>query len=549
MRAGCTRAAISRSTSTSPSTSRATAHAPWLSLSAPRRWPRRPRIRVAARARRRLRPPRGRRMPIAARRRADRIGGDPSARCSRAVGSVPDSFEQALTIVYRMLFLLFAEARALVPLWHPIYRESYSLEGLRDAAERSPHAAGLWDALRAIARLAHAGCRAGDLQVTPFNGRLFAPGANAARRAARPGRWGGAAGDRGAVDASRRRRARTRADRVSRSRRRAARRRLRDAARLRTARRARPRVAAARAPACARQPARSTRRSRSPTISSAARSRRWFAARSPDRILQLRVVDPAMGSGAFLVAACRFLAEAYETALIESGGCHRDRRRRARSRRDPANDRGAVPVRRRPQSDGSAAGAPLAVAGDARRRSAAQFSRPSAAGRRQPARRVARPVCATRRSTAHASHRLHRRCRCSRDEAVAGALREALPVRFSLEDAPNDTIEQVRAKERALAGLGGRDAALSRWKRVAHLWCAAWFADRQDAAPASAFGSLSDTALTGARRAAAADCRALPGRGRCNRRRRGACFTGSSSFPRCSSIATAAACRTPASTR
>src|SRR5207253_8641057 len=34
---------------------------------------------------------------------------------------------------------------------------------------------GLWDALRAIARLAHSGCRAGDLRVTPFNGRLFAP--------------------------------------------------------------------------------------------------------------------------------------------------------------------------------------------------------------------------------------------------------------------------------------------------------------------------------------------------------------------------------------
>jgi hypothetical protein len=29
-----------------------------------------------------------------------------------------------------------------------------------------------------------------------------------------------------------------------------------------------------------------------------------------------------MGSGAFLVAACRYLAEAYETALIRHGGCH-----------------------------------------------------------------------------------------------------------------------------------------------------------------------------------------------------------------------------------
>ena len=34
------------------------------------------------------------------------------------------AFEQALTIVYRLLFLLFAEARGLVPLWHSVYRES-----------------------------------------------------------------------------------------------------------------------------------------------------------------------------------------------------------------------------------------------------------------------------------------------------------------------------------------------------------------------------------------------------------------------------------------
>src|SRR5206468_2390039 len=51
---------------------------------------------------------------------------------------VGDTFEQALTIVYRILFLLFAEARALVPVWHPVYRESYSLEALRASAER-PH--------------------------------------------------------------------------------------------------------------------------------------------------------------------------------------------------------------------------------------------------------------------------------------------------------------------------------------------------------------------------------------------------------------------------
>src|SRR5581483_1739395 len=65
-----------------------------------------------------------------------------------------DSFEQALTIVYR---------------------DSYSVEALRAAAEQPAGAPGLWDALRAMTRLAHAGCDAGDLRVTPFNGRLFAP--------------------------------------------------------------------------------------------------------------------------------------------------------------------------------------------------------------------------------------------------------------------------------------------------------------------------------------------------------------------------------------
>src|SRR6185436_6824706 len=35
--------------------------------------------------------------------------------------------------------------------------------------------AGVWETLQAIARLAHRGCRAGTLRVPPFNGRLFSP--------------------------------------------------------------------------------------------------------------------------------------------------------------------------------------------------------------------------------------------------------------------------------------------------------------------------------------------------------------------------------------
>ena len=40
---------------------------------------------------------------------------------------------------------------------------------------------------------------------------------------------------------------------------------------------------------------------------------------SPEAILRLRILDPAMGSGAFLVAACRYLATAYESSLVQRG--------------------------------------------------------------------------------------------------------------------------------------------------------------------------------------------------------------------------------------
>ncbi len=99
------------------------------------------------------------------------------------------AFEQALTIVYRILFLLFAEARSLVPIWNEIYRDAYTIEALMarlrpasaPALRRtgSPGEAGLgtglWKGFQAISRLAHAGCKAGDLEVTAFNGRLFSP--------------------------------------------------------------------------------------------------------------------------------------------------------------------------------------------------------------------------------------------------------------------------------------------------------------------------------------------------------------------------------------
>src|SRR4029078_9493616 len=40
------------------------------------------------------------------------------------------------------------------------------------------------------------------------------------------------------------------------------------------------------------------------------------------QILALRVLDPSMGSAAFLVAACHYLGRAYEEALVRDGECH-----------------------------------------------------------------------------------------------------------------------------------------------------------------------------------------------------------------------------------
>jgi hypothetical protein len=410
---------------------------------------------------------------------------------SRTV-DLQDGFEQALTIVYRMLFLLFAEARALMPLWHPVYRDGYSLEALRDVAERSTRTPGLWDALRAIARLAHAGCRAGDLRVTAFNGRLFSPTRTPLA-------------DRRGLDDEAARRAvmalstRPTSDRAGRE---------RIAYRdlgveqlgavyetlLDYEPRADRRTVTLESGSGIRK-ATGTFYTPQPIADYLVRRTLGVLVRdaAPERILQLRVVDPAMGSGAFLVAACRYLANAYEVALVRSGGCHGSdigEAERVAIRRTVA-ERCLYGVDLNPMAvqlarlslwlATLAADRPLSFL-DHRLQAGDSLLGAWVGNLRQPPN-------ARRRAAARQDLPLFT------DAAVGDALREALPIRFSLESTPNDTVEHVRAKERAFAAITAPQAALSRWKRVAHLWCAAWFAGRD--APAAAFGSLSDVILTG----------------------------------------------------
>ena len=424
--------------------------------------------------------------------------------------AIDESFEQALTIVYRVLFLLFAEARALVPLWHPVYRESYSIEALRETAERSARTVpGFWEALRAIARLAHAGCRAGDLRVTPFNGRLFAPARtplaerrdlddDAARRAVL------AVSTRRATHMEGRERIEYRDLGVEQL-----------GAVYETLLDYRPVVSRAPAvrgrtpPPVVRLESDSGIRKSTGTFYTPQPIAEYVVHHalaplvrdaSPADILRLRIVDPAMGSGAFLVAACRYLAGAYEEASIARGDCHAsdiDESARTAIRRliaerclygvdiNPmavqlarlsiwlatlAADRPLSFLDHRLLCGDSLLGAWVSSLRAAPRLRSHAFARASA----RQARGKTRPLFP--------------------DEPAVDAFRMAIPVRFSLESTPNDTLEQLRGKERQLLALGGPDTALSRWKRVANLWCAMWFGD----IPPAAFGAMTDSELGGA---------------------------------------------------
>ena len=84
-----------------------------------------------------------------------------------------------------------------------------------------------------------------------------------------------------------------------------------------------------------------------------------------------------------------------------------------------------------------------------------------------------------------------------RDDEVGGALREALPVRFSLESTPNDTLEQVR---REGARVRRADRRGTRGSRDGSGWrtCGAPRGSRpDDTPPPAAFGALSDAVLNG----------------------------------------------------
>lgn len=413
--------------------------------------------------------------------------------------------QQALTVVFRVLFLLYAEARTLVPMWHPVYRSSYSIEALRDDLVRGAPARGNWEALQAIARLAHAGCRVDSLRVNAFNGRLFAPRdtplAEHARvpdevvrqmlielTMTRPARGIGRRpivyADLGVEELG--------------------------AVYERLIDHVPPVDDRPASPAGARQPLRAQLRSRSGSGARKATAtfytprpiteylvRRTLhplvASATPDEILALRVVDPAMGSGAFLVSACFFLAGAYEAALVRRGQARAGdltEADRAGFRRLVAqrclygvdlNPTAVHLARLSMWLTTLAADAPLTfldhrlcIGNSLVGASPADLARqPPGPGRSARGRDTRLPLF-------------------DADE-LATTWRSCVPVRLDIAVSPDDSVAAVRAKERALNAVTAAGTPLGTWRRLADLWCAPWFWDT-DVPPLrpAAFAALCD---------------------------------------------------------
>ena len=374
-----------------------------------------------------------------------------------------DAFDQALTVIYRILFLLFAESRSLVPVWHEVYRQAYTIDTLtRRAAQAQTR--GLWEALQAISRLAHSGCSAGDLSVTAFNGRLFSPRhaplvetnrvpddvvadilLALATAVTSAGRRRISFYDLGVEQLG------SVYERV-----------LEYEPRTRGPSMALTRTSTQR---------KSTGSFYTPQALTDFLVRRTLAPlvadKSCDEILRVRVLDPAMGSGAFLVAACRHLADCCERAMIRDGQW-----------RDNGDAAAARATLRRQVAERCLYGVDLNP-------TAVQLARVS----------LWLTTLAADRPLTFLDH--HLACGNSLigawlsdlsmpprsgkprtslplfDDVAGGELvSRILPARLHMALDPSDSVEAVRKKERSLADLMS-EGALAKWTAACDAWCAA----------------------------------------------------------------------------
>ncbi len=220
---------------------------------------------------------------------------------------------------------------------------------------------------------------------------------------------------------------------------------------------------------------------------------------TPDAILALRVVDPAMGSGAFLVAACRYLAGAYESAVVAAGGCHAsditdaDRRlfRRLVAQRCLYGvDRNPVAAQLARLSLWLCTLAPERPLTFLDHRLLVGDSLIGAAiddvGRPPPG--------ATRRRSSPAEELP---LPLFDADTIGPAIRDVLPARERMASMPDESLAAVREKERILARITGSSSPLSSWKAAADLWCGFAFRGGNRDSNARVYSALADALLLG----------------------------------------------------
>jgi hypothetical protein len=83
-------------------------------------------------------------------------------------------YSEILQVIYRIIFLLYAELRSMLPTRDSLYMEEYSISRLREIAARrrgTDNHYDLWEGLKVTFEMIRKGCE--PLKVYPYNGNLF----------------------------------------------------------------------------------------------------------------------------------------------------------------------------------------------------------------------------------------------------------------------------------------------------------------------------------------------------------------------------------------
>jgi hypothetical protein len=95
-----------------------------------------------------------------------------------------DIYRAAVRVVMRLVVVLFAESRDLLPRHNPVYHDAYGLQGLFEGLERIAvrgrsrlaHRSAAWPRILALFRLIYGGSHHEALQIPRYGGDLFKPG-------------------------------------------------------------------------------------------------------------------------------------------------------------------------------------------------------------------------------------------------------------------------------------------------------------------------------------------------------------------------------------